>query len=574
MSAKRRPKFRPGLDNLDDRILLSATYSLTNGNLYETLSGQTTLVDSHVTSFQVTSADAVVYLENTGNLFDKAATGNPQLLDRLVSSFQVESATQVNVVDWFDSHLKDTGIVNTTRSEFTRDDAITFGDMLGIFNEVLQGGAVSGTQAKDLQTVVAGANVLNMPGYVADLAGKVVNPSSTDVAYLEWRYGDGSTPTSLLPALVNQWFNGTVQPDTYDAEEGSAPMDPYGVYTPVGATGYTLFGPGGPSYADVCQGSLGDCWYLSSLAATAARYPQIIQNMFISNSNGTWTVRFYHDGVPDYVTVNDQLPVSTTNPAFDGGYAFDQPLNGVLWVALAEKAYAEENLSGFVTTQYPGSYSYASMAGGYPVWAMAAIAGVSATQYNVVPGTTASEIATAMEDGDLVCLTTPSSGIDSHLITAHCYAVVGYDPSSPYPFKVFNPWGLAVYQDSGGQTYGLFGANGGFLEQNFVAWGVAGTAAPGSGPGAAMPTGGAAGSTPIGASDELASLLTDTGASGQARTGTGVAIRTGNIDASTGQPIVIGLAPTSPAQSISQQHDHLDHALGSLMDDDLTFLRS
>src|SRR5262249_29202113 len=155
----------------------------------------------------------------------------------------------------------------------------------------------------------------------------------------------------MLQALVNQWFLGSVQPDTVDTDGGTTTAeDPNQAYTNPGATGNTLFGPSGPAFTDMAQGSAGNCWYLASLAETAAREPNIIQNMFIDNGNGTWTVRFYANGAPDYVTVNDQLPVDTAA----GGYAFDRPQNGVLWVALAEKAFAEENLSGQITTSNPG----------------------------------------------------------------------------------------------------------------------------------------------------------------------------------------------------------------------------
>ena len=59
-----------------------------------------------------------------------------------------------------------------------------------------------------------------------------------------------------------------------------------------------------------------------------------------------YNVRYYNSaGVAKYVTVNTELP--TLNGSFD------DPINGVLWVALAEKAYAQANAFGFVTTNEP-----------------------------------------------------------------------------------------------------------------------------------------------------------------------------------------------------------------------------
>ncbi|MGA2621193.1 MAG: C2 family cysteine protease [Thermoguttaceae bacterium] len=121
---------------------------------------------------------------------------------------------------------------------------------------------------------------------------------------------------------------------------------------PAAATAYspisgTLFSPNGPSYLDVQQGYVGGCWLLASLAEVAARYPQDIRSMFTAAGttveNGAtvslYTVRFFNSvGVAEYVTVDTELP--------SGGTYYDQPVNGVLWVALAEKAYAEANGAG------------------------------------------------------------------------------------------------------------------------------------------------------------------------------------------------------------------------------------
>ena len=326
MSDNRRIKFRPRFDNLDGRILLSvnplvnppigphpvtptqtstvtpdskstSTYSLTNGNLYEKTAGRSSLIASNVNSFEVTSTDAVVYLEQNGNLFEQPACGErptPRSTGQLVPA-RIRQSSQV--VDWFDSKLSNAGICNLTRTDFTRDDSITFSDMLGIFNEVLQSGAVTTAEVQDLQTVVSNATTLNMPGYVQNLASKVVNPSSTDVSYLDWYYARLGRRCPCSRGWSTSGSTGRCNPTRSLTADGSPPRTPTNTYTCGGATGYTLFGPNGPSYTDVAQGSAGDCWFLASLAETAARDPNIIQNMFINNGNGTWTVRFYVNGV-------------------------------------------------------------------------------------------------------------------------------------------------------------------------------------------------------------------------------------------------------------------------------------
>lgn len=237
-------------------------------------------------------------------------------------------------------------------------------------------------------------------------------------------------------------------------------------YTPVSGS---LFGPNGPSYTDVVQGAVGDCWLEASLAETAARDPQDIRNMFTydgttvegGNTVGVYSVQLFDSsGHAHSVIVDTELPA--------GGGLYDHPQNGVLWVALAEKAYAEANGAGIVTTQHADTDSYAAMNYGDATWALQAITGKSANGYSINP----SNIAAAWKAGELIviCTTNP---VSSDIVGSHCYAVVGYNPSSSLPFEVYNPWGTnssgwALSTENGHQVYGLFNANAAFISQNFA----------------------------------------------------------------------------------------------------------
>jgi calpain family cysteine protease len=525
-TTQRRPrKARPGLETMESRTMLSAvaTFKLIDGDLYEKQGRHQSLVATNVVSLENLNRRSIQFVEQNGNVFEKTAKGPAELIQRGNPTPMPNPNPTPNpnpsptpnpspVNDWFSQNLANAGIANLARAEFARDGSITFGDMESIFDEVLQSGAVTTSDVQDLATLVNNAAGLRMPAYVANLAGKVINPSSADVAYVDWCYSN-QAPMPLMEKLVDQWFEGTALPIGVDSCDGSPAEDPDNYYTAAGATGYTLFGSNGPSYTDVSQGSAGDCWFLASLAETAARDASAITNMFINNGNGSWTVRFFANGTPDYVTVNDQLPVATANPAYNGGYAFDQPLNGILWVALAEKALAQENLSGQIKTAEPGVASYAALNGNFPNVALAAITGLSSSEYDVTPGATAQIIAAAMQAGDLVCIGTNSSAVDSHLVSGHCYAVIGYDPSSSMPFELFNPWGTATYSNSGGQIYGTFYSNGAFLEANFDSWGLAGSAEPGSASGHATVAAGALSSVNIQGVDPFAATNSNPGAS-------------------------------------------------------------
>jgi hypothetical protein len=209
-------------------------------------------------------------------------------------------------------------------------------------------------------------------------------------------------------------------------------------YTPVSGS---LFGANGPKYTDVHQWEVGDCWLVSSLAAVAARYPGEITSMFTAAGQAVenghtvnlYKVRFFdgHDHA-QYVTVDTELP--------DGGRHYDQTFGGPLWVALAEKAYAEANGKGYVTTLNVGSDSYAALNGGRPSWALQAITGQHQNDFAVNP----TDMAAAWKSGKIICLGSDFSTSIDPIVGGHAYAVVGYNASSSTPFEMYNPWGVTA----------------------------------------------------------------------------------------------------------------------------------
>jgi hypothetical protein len=255
-----------------------------------------------------------------------------------------------------------------------------------------------------------------------------------------------------------------------------------------------LFGPNGPSFLDVQQGAVGDCWLLASLAEVAARDPQAIVSMFTADGTaleyGTtvnlYKVRFFNSaGKAEYVTVDTELP--------SGGGEFDTPENGVLWVALAEKAYAQANGADFVTTNHVSVDRYSALDGGNPEWALQAITGLPATKFDVIPGNITAE----WKAGHFIVLVTgEGTGAPpcSAIVADHCYAVVGcttpssnepglaaeasqvattslpgYTIPGVEPFLVYNPWGATSsgYAPGHDGVFGLFAADAAFLSQNF-----------------------------------------------------------------------------------------------------------
>src|SRR5579862_1819590 len=137
--------------------------------------------------------------------------------------------------------------------------------MLGIFNEVASKGAITSAELHDLQFLAtnATASVLHMADDVRFEASDVVNEFNSYQGTIVGQLQVGSSATELNE-FVDKCFLGMDHPVAS------------GNYTNVVGN---LFVNGTPSYLNVHQGQVGDCWLLASLAEVAAREPSVIKNM-------------------------------------------------------------------------------------------------------------------------------------------------------------------------------------------------------------------------------------------------------------------------------------------------------
>lgn len=103
---------------------------------------------------------------------------------------------------------------------------------------------------------------------------------------------------------------------------------------------------------DIKQGSLGNCYFLSSIASMSL-HPQLVCQIFRTlqpQDNGCYEICMKIEGEWQIVLVDDYFPVLS-----DGNFAFARPKNAELWVILLEKAWAKINggylntISGFST---------------------------------------------------------------------------------------------------------------------------------------------------------------------------------------------------------------------------------
>lgn len=332
-------------------------------------------------------------------------------------------------------------------SSLDADGSISRNDMLQIFSAVESKGAVTSSELADLKTIVSNATKLNMAGYVQQLAGDVVSGDAANATYLGQNLGNlavGSSATQLTD-LVDKWFLGTDLPTLTSSSY---------VYKTVSGS---LF-PTTPSIANEFQGELGDCYFISSLGTIADQNPAAIEDMFVNNGDGTYTVRFYTGtygssynssngsysdgfvngtGTAQYVTVNLQLPTTASGMLVysDYGSMYNNP-NNSLWIPLLEKAYAQWNQTG--AEGRDGTNSYAGIEGGWMATVDAQVLGHNATDYFM--GTaTEQQLISALTSGQAVTIATMNT--EYGLYGDHAYAVTGYNASSN-TFTLYNPWGF------------------------------------------------------------------------------------------------------------------------------------
>ncbi len=246
----------------------------------------------------------------------------------------------------------------------------------------------------------------------------------------------------------------------------------YGTYVP--ATG-TLFGPDGPKYTDVREGGGGDCWLLAVLAEVAAKDQQAIVNMFtpcgIYQEHGDvvqiYAVHYYNaDGIQTTVMVDTEFAHLDMLPTY---YTYARPVDGVLWPALAEKAYVQASALGYVTTStvlggVAAGDDYSAIFGGLSTWAFQAILGQPITHAQQIYFGTPLNTATL----DPAQLTTiGSSPQDSRIVPGHVYALIAISNNE---YTVYNPWGVLPDGWAPGEEglyWGQLTCTADFLTQNF-----------------------------------------------------------------------------------------------------------
>ena len=341
-------------------------------------------------------------------------------------------------VDWVSQNIQDKDLQTVIRTK-TVDGTLDRNDMIAIFRQTEKDSTVSGTELKDLQTLVSNASRFNLPDYVRGLANKLVNGDSANQNYQGKTLGNLTAGSSAdqMEKLIDKWFLGSDRPISsynYQYAQGS------------------LF-QNGISYQDVAQGEVGDCYFVAALAETAFRSKSTIQSMFTDNGDNTYTVRFYNQGVADYVTVDRYLPANNSG---DFVYAH-QPnadsnnwgkLNNSqneLWVALAEKAYAQLNEEDWVYRDKTNSYNGIASGSISDTFALVTGKTTSTGTFNKVYMwdnlITAATVINDINSNQLSGFGSNFGNVAANIVPGHQYVVIDYN-STTQKFTLFNPWGI------------------------------------------------------------------------------------------------------------------------------------
>jgi Calpain family cysteine protease len=207
-----------------------------------------------------------------------------------------------------------------------------------------------------------------------------------------------------------------------------------------------LFGIGNaPSYLDVNQGYLGDCYFLASLGEVALQDPLAIEHMIHEHPNGTYGVRFIVNGQAEFITVNDQLPTLPGNYQFANGSHLEFANGPVAWAELIEKAFAQLNAEPNAphgAQLNVASNAYDGIVAGNGT-ALTLLTGQSVSADYLSPATplatVAVQIANAWTGTQSIVVGTPN--IDNgNLVASHMFEVIGYD-SATQTLTLHNPWG-------------------------------------------------------------------------------------------------------------------------------------
>lgn len=186
---------------------------------------------------------------------------------------------------------------------------------------------------------------------------------------------------------------------------------------------------------DIKQGMLGNCYFLSSIAAIA-EFKERIECIMVekeTTKNGEYQIKLYVQGIPTIVVIDDMLPCAknSRHTAFTHSRGSDQEI----WVSLIEKAWAK--LNG----------SFAMTIAGLPSEGLSSLTMAPTVTY-IHKKYSEDQIWKILIESDkldyIIC--TCTQGVNDiekvGLVPGHAYTVISlYEIDKLKLIKIRNPWG-------------------------------------------------------------------------------------------------------------------------------------
>jgi hypothetical protein len=374
------------------------------------------------------SAEAISMTLNAGDYYVRVfpfGSSNTNYNLSLTATPIITPTTDSLTAQWYADNLRDLEIRNLTQS-LASDRELNRTDAIAILRDAKDGSTISADELRDLRVIVANASAFNISDPVRVLTNKVVNGNVANQKFQGQTLGNlaaGSTDLHM-DNLIGKWFYGSDRAATLSSSH---------TYREFSGS---LF-QNGINAEDIKQGQLGDCYYLSTLSSIALEKPTFIQEMFTDNGDGTFTVRFYNNSVADYLTVDRFLP-SDSNGRLVYASAGSSATNtgNELWVALAEKAYAQIAESGW-SRGSTSTNSYAAIEGGWMDTVMRQVTSLSTSENSVNSMTKQQLIDLANSDKLLTAGFT--SGANYGIVNNHAYTITSYNVATD-TFRMRNPW--------------------------------------------------------------------------------------------------------------------------------------
>jgi hypothetical protein len=395
-----------------------------------------------------TGLDVISGGAGTDHIYDDLSPLGVQISDTSYVHHHILGFADNSGFGWFDASMPDADLRRQARAA-ARNNFLGRNEMIDLFEQATDGTDVNANEFDSLKNLV-NTDQVRFNEQARYFGKKVMNGDPAN----QWFTGGADHREALgnltagatddhLQRLVDKWFLGKDLPMAKSRDRATT----FGYQAAAGG----LF-VGGARPTDIRQGDLGDCYFLSALSAVARQDPARIAQMFTDNGDGTYTVRLFKDGHAEYVTVDKRLPVNADGKfpfANKGGTA--AAAGNELWVALAEKAYAQFNESGW--TGQDGTNSYNGIGGAVPEgeknhdglnYGSLGTPLTQVTNASVSLGPTGmasfADVRAAFAAGKAITAITPADPPDGDVVGNHVYMMVGYSATN-HTITLRNPRG-------------------------------------------------------------------------------------------------------------------------------------